>query len=131
MAAFAAAEPERSLAAEIADAALVVDPVEDAEPARRGRAPRRRGGRAAGAPQVTAEPSAPSQELTAPAATEAAVTTPVVDANGAAGVEGPGAGAPDSADSPAAPKKAAAPRRRRAASRPAGPASAPAPITGG
>ncbi len=137
-----AAPADQSLMAETTTPASVVDPVGEAEPVRRGRAPRRRGARAAGAPGVAAEPSAtPPQELTAPAtaavpvpgAAAVPVTAPdVVESTRSAETESNGsvAVAPGSVDDPATPKKAA-PRRRRAASRPAGPASAPAPIVGG
>ena len=82
---------------------LIVDPVEEAEPVRRGRAPaRRRGSRAAGAAIAT-----DGQDLAAPIEPAAPDVVSVVSAP--------------------APVKAAAPRRRRAASRPAGPAAAPAP----
>ncbi len=100
------------------------DPVPEAEPARRGRAPRRRGSRAAGAPEAAID--APAGHPRVDQAQPAAVDGVVIGSAAPAGVqsaEGP-------ADTVAAPKQAAAPRRRRAASRPAGPAAAPAPTVG-
>ncbi len=109
---------DRSLAADIAAEALVVDPVEEAEPVRRGRAPRRRGSRAGDASGSSAD-APPESALPVPAAADGAAAVTNGDASE------PVAG--DANEGSAAPAKPA-PRRRRAASRPAGPATAPAPI---
>ena len=126
-----------------------VAPAADLEEPKKGRAPaRRRGSRAAGAAvtaavteptstpssgtngAVTAGDAAPSTDGDASPSTDGAVA-PATNGASAPASGGPAATGPEAGTEVgggSAPAAAPAPRRRRAASRPAGPAGAPAPV---